>query len=31
MKFVFDRDAMIKEIAIAQEIITNKSPFYQIF
>ena len=26
MKFVFDRDAMIKEIAIAQEIITNKSP-----
>ena len=26
MKFTFDRDAMIKEIAIAQEIITNKSP-----
>ncbi|MCQ2593087.1 MAG: DNA polymerase III subunit beta [Treponema sp.] len=26
MKFVFDRDAMIKEIAIAQEVITNKSP-----
>ena len=26
MKFVFDNDAMIKEIAIAQEIITNKSP-----
>ena len=26
MKFSFDRDAMIKEIAIAQEIITNKSP-----
>ena len=26
MKFVFDKDAMIKEIAIAQEIITNKSP-----
>ena len=28
MKFVFDRDAMIKEIAIAQEIITNKSTVY---
>ena len=26
MKFSFDRDAMIKEIAIAQEVITNKSP-----
>ena len=26
MKFSFDRDAMIKEISIAQEIITNKSP-----
>jgi DNA polymerase III, beta subunit len=26
MKFTFDRDAMIREIAIAQEIITNKSP-----
>ena len=26
MKFTFDRDAMFKEIAIAQEIITNKSP-----
>lgn len=26
MKFNFDRDAMIKEISIAQEIITNKSP-----
>ena len=26
MKFIFDRDSMIKEIAIAQEIITNKSP-----
>lgn len=26
MKFTFDRDAMIKEVAIAQEIITNKSP-----
>ncbi|QTQ12964.1 DNA polymerase III subunit beta [Treponema parvum] len=26
MKFSFDRDSMIKEIAIAQEIITNKSP-----
>lgn len=26
MKFTFDRDAMIKEIAITQEIITNKSP-----
>lgn len=26
MKFTFDRDAMIKEISIAQEIITNKSP-----
>ncbi len=26
MKFIFDKDAMIKEIAIAQEIITNKSP-----
>ena len=26
MKFVFDRDSMIKEIVIAQEIITNKSP-----
>lgn len=26
MKFSFDRDAMIKEVAIAQEIITNKSP-----
>lgn len=26
MKFTFDRDAMMKEIAIAQEIITNKSP-----
>jgi DNA polymerase III subunit beta len=26
MKFLFDRDAMIKEISIAQEIITNKSP-----
>lgn len=26
MKFTFDREAMIKEIAIAQEIITNKSP-----
>lgn len=26
MKFNFDRDAMIKEVAIAQEIITNKSP-----
>jgi len=25
MKFSFDRDAMIKEIAVAQEIITNKS------
>ncbi|MCQ2587500.1 MAG: DNA polymerase III subunit beta [Treponema sp.] len=25
MKFTFDRDAMIKEIAVAQEIITNKS------
>ena len=24
MKFTFDRDAMIKEIAIAQEIISNK-------
>ena len=26
MKFTFDKDAMIKEISIAQEIITNKSP-----
>ena len=26
MKFNFDKDAMIKEITIAQEIITNKSP-----
>lgn len=26
MKFTFDRDVMIKEIAIAQEVITNKSP-----
>mgnify|MGYP000865079853 CR=1 FL=1 len=26
MKFSFDRDSMIKEISIAQEIITNKSP-----
>lgn len=26
MRFSFDRDAMIKEIAIAQEVITNKSP-----
>ena len=26
MKFTFDRDAMIKEISIAQEIISNKSP-----
>jgi len=26
MKFIFDKDAMTKEIAIAQEIITNKSP-----
>ncbi len=26
MKFAFDRDAMIKEIAITQEIISNKSP-----
>lgn len=26
MKFTFDRDAMIKEITVAQEIITNKSP-----
>lgn len=26
MKFTFDRDAMIKQISIAQEIITNKSP-----
>ena len=26
MRFTFDRDAMIKEVAIAQEIITNKSP-----
>lgn len=26
MKFNFDRDAMIREISIAQEIITNKSP-----
>ena len=26
MKFTFDRDAMIKEISIAQEIITNNSP-----
>ena len=26
MRFTFDRDAMIKEIAIAQEVITNKSP-----
>ncbi|MBQ9495406.1 MAG: DNA polymerase III subunit beta [Treponema sp.] len=26
MKFSFDKDALIKEIAIAQEIITNKSP-----
>lgn len=26
MKFSFDRDAMIKEIAIAQEIISNKNP-----
>ncbi|MBP5519257.1 MAG: DNA polymerase III subunit beta [Treponema sp.] len=26
MRFTFDRDAMIKEISIAQEIITNKSP-----
>ncbi len=26
MRFSFDRDAMIKEISIAQEIITNKSP-----
>jgi len=25
MKFTFDRDAMIKEISIAQEIVTNKS------
>jgi len=25
MKFIFDRDAMIKEVAIAQEIISNKS------
>ena len=28
MRFTFDRDAMIKEVAIAQEIITNKSNFY---
>ncbi|MDD5928883.1 MAG: DNA polymerase III subunit beta [Spirochaetales bacterium] len=26
MKFTFDRDSMVKEISIAQEIITNKSP-----
>ncbi len=26
MKFLFDRDSMIKEIAIAQEVIANKSP-----
>ena len=26
MKFSFDRDAMIKEIAIAQDIISNKNP-----
>ena len=26
MKFTFERDAMIKEIAIAQEVITTKSP-----
>ena len=26
MKFTFDKGAMIKEIAIAQEVITNKSP-----
>ena len=26
MKFTFDRDAMIKEISIAQEVIANKSP-----
>ena len=26
MKFTFDRDAMIKEIAVTQEIISNKSP-----
>lgn len=26
MKFTFDRDALIKEVSIAQEIITNKSP-----
>ncbi len=26
MRFTFDRDAMIKEVSIAQEIITNKSP-----
>ncbi len=26
MKFTFDRDSMMKEISIAQEIITNKSP-----
>lgn len=26
MKFTFDRDAMIKEISVAQEVITNKSP-----
>ena len=26
MKFTFDRDAMIKQISIAQEVITNKNP-----
>ena len=26
MKFTFDRDAMIHEISIAQEVISNKSP-----
>lgn len=26
MKFTFDKDAMVKEISVAQEIITNKSP-----
>ncbi|MCQ2610927.1 MAG: DNA polymerase III subunit beta [Treponema sp.] len=26
MKFTFDRDAMIKEIAVTQEIVNNKSP-----
>lgn len=26
MKFTFDRDSMLREISIAQEIITNKSP-----